>query len=204
VIFSLSATGRFAEGDKMFRSRKYFVAAVAGLLFMGSGSAFAAESETDPITSDDSNVQFFLPRSGREEVFPQLNGFQNLPPNVATPTALCVFQNAVDSLHYSSTATSFGTISVHGWWRNGNCKATKAVVTTQLQKKNRLGLWFDVGLVGRKTVFSGGGSANRSNSRYECVAHENNEYRAWVDVDVVGVADLPGRIYTPVYTFKCD
>lgn len=77
-------------------------------------------------------------------------------------------------------------------------------VTTQLQKRNGLGLWFDIGSQGVKTVYSGGGSANRSNSRYDCVGSQNNQYRAWVDVDVVGVADLPGRLYTPTFKFNCD
>lgn len=191
----------------MNRSLSRALGVFAALAFSASisvSSAVAATPEPDP--SEGPRQEYFLPRTGVPENPLKPDGAPGARAGTdASVAALCQFTNAVDSLHLSKTQTTWGTISVHGWWRNGNCPATKAVVTTQLQKKNNLGLWFDIGSKGVKTVYSSdGGSANRSNSRYDCVAYENNQYRAWVDVDVVGVDDLPGRIYTPAFTFNCD
>ncbi|TQL02935.1 hypothetical protein FBY24_2023 [Cellulomonas sp. SLBN-39] len=121
----------------------------------------------------------------------------------STIQASCQFNNAIDSIHYSSTPPA--TLSVHGWWINVNCtKDIKAVVTTQLQKKNSIGLWVDVGSRGVKTVYSGGGSANRSTSRYACTSGSAHSFRAWVDVDVVGIPDLPDKYYHPEASFPCN
>ncbi len=94
-------------------------------------------------------------------------------------------------------------MSAHGWWENVDCKAAKAVVTIQLQRKNRAGLWFDIGTEGKKTVYSGGGSAHRANSRYVCVNTTSGQFRAWVDVDVVDVVDAPNSTYSSAFTLSC-
>lgn len=123
------------------------------------------------------------------------------PDSTTTTAVLCKFLQHGDNPHLSSTAPR--TASVHGWWENIDCKASKAVVTIQLQRKNSLGFWFDVGTEGRKTVCSGGGSANRANSRYLCNGSARVQFRVWVDVDVVGVADASNRTYSSAFTLAC-
>lgn len=113
----------------------------------------------------------------------------------------------MDNLHISSSLPT--TLSVHAWWVNTNCSTTKAIVTVGIQKRNAAGLWFNADRPttnpGKKTVFSGGGSANRANARYECFSvGQLNTYRTWVDVDLVGIADTPGRSYSGTYSMWCD
>ena len=116
--------------------------------------------------------------------------------------ALCNFEQLGDYAHVSSSAPP--TASAHGWWRNVDCNATHAVVTTQLQKKNVAGFWVDVGTRGVKTVLSGGGSVARSNSRYVCSGTSKHQFRSWVDVDLVGINDLPNKLYTSERTLDCN
>jgi hypothetical protein len=178
-------------------TRALGVAVVAVLAIGAPAVAYAADA--DP--ADAGNEQTFtFPESASPER--ALGSDQNEVS--ARALAACVFNNRIDSIHYSSTGD--GTLSVHGWWENVNCQATKANITVNLQKRNALGLWFDIGSRGVKlNAWSGGGSANRANSRYTCVAKgENNAYRAWVDVDLVGYIDSPTRYYTPEAVFPCD
>lgn len=77
----------------------------------------------------------------------------------------CSFTQNGDWVHISSTPPT--AASGHGWWVNGDCNATLADVTVQLQiYKN--GGWKNVGAVGKKRVYSGGGSANRAAARVPC------------------------------------
>ena len=74
----------------------------------------------------------------------------------------CTFSMQGDYVH-----KSFGEASGHGWWVNGDCDATQAIVTVQLQQYIN-GSWVDAGSPGSKTVYSGGGSANRAVARARC------------------------------------
>ena len=85
--------------------------------------------------------------------------------NTGSPTdtrALCIFKTVGDYVHVSSSAFE---ASGHGWWVNGNCNATLAVVTVQLQQYYSDGSWRNAGTVGRATVRSGGGAGNRATGR---------------------------------------
>lgn len=128
----------------------------------------------------------------------------------ATPTAsesssdqsrrLCTYYGESDDIHQTGT-----DVSVHAWWKvgSGSCGTTQAVVRSNLQIY-RLGFWWDVGSVGLKTVYAGGGSTNRVNSRVYCGATtENFTFRVKIDVDLVGVADTPWANYGPEYRLKC-
>lgn len=119
-----------------------------------------------------------------------------------TANSVCNFTQEGDYAHISSTPPQ--AVSAHGWWTNGDCPTTTAVVTTQVQKKNVLGIWVDVGDRGVKTVKSGGGSTNRSASRYTCSSTAKHTFRSWVDVDLVGVADAPNKLYTPARDLACN
>ncbi|WP_051752371.1 hypothetical protein [Streptosporangium amethystogenes] len=119
----------------------------------------------------------------------------------ATSTrALCVFNTAGDYVHVSSSAFE---ASGHGWWVNGNCNATLAVVTVQLQQYYSDGSWRNAGTAGRATVRSGGGAGNRATGRGGCNSNSLTGWRSVVDVDLVGLADDPGKLYTPSRNIYC-
>ena len=117
-----------------------------------------------------------------------------------TATTLCVFYTEGDYVHVSSTAFE---ASGHGWWVNGNCDATWAVVTVQLQEYYSDGSWRNKGTVGKATVRSGGGSGNRATGRAGCNNASVTGWRSVVDVDLVGLADDPGKLHTTGRNIGC-
>jgi hypothetical protein len=111
----------------------------------------------------------------------------------------CNFTQHGDYVHISSTAPA--TASAHGWWENMDCKATKAVVTVELQiKKN--GKWATVA-TGSKTVGPGGGSSNRAVGRALCANRTPYWWRSVIDVDLVGTADAGNKLTTPETVVTC-
>ena len=112
----------------------------------------------------------------------------------------CTLYTRGDYVHRSSTGIA---ASAHGWWENRDCPATYAVVTVQLQEYYSDGTWRNVGEPGRKTVRSGGGAGNRATARVDCLSTERTGWRSVVDVDLVGVADDPGALYTPAVNIEC-
>lgn len=111
------------------------------------------------------------------------------------------FEQATDSVHISSTPPR--AASVHGWWQDpmGNFKKKKAKVVVQLQMK--AGWFWYKKAEGMKTVYSGGGSANRAAARVGCKATEKRDWRSSVDVDIIGVADTMNRLTSPTQSRKC-
>lgn len=111
----------------------------------------------------------------------------------------CNFTQHGDYVHISSTGPA--TASGHGWWQNVDCKATKAVVTVDLQiKKNNR--WVTVA-TGSKTVGSGGGSSNRAVGRALCANRTPHWWRSVVDVDLVGQVDAGNKLTTPETVVTC-
>lgn len=112
----------------------------------------------------------------------------------------CEFLTRYDQVHYSSTA---GDVSVHGWWDNVDCPAgTKAKVTTYLQEYYSDGSWRTKN-TGAKTVYAGGGSANRSNARRTCSGSATVSWRGEVDVDLINISDSNNIGRTPTYNLHC-
>jgi len=111
-----------------------------------------------------------------------------------------VFNTAGDYVHISNTPPR--TASGHGWWENVSSDATLADVTVQLQVLNS-GNWVKVGPAGTARVRSGGGAGNRATGRYGCANSLNVSWRSVVDVDLVGYADSPERLYTPSRLLQC-
>lgn len=109
----------------------------------------------------------------------------------------CNFWTRGDYVH-----VSLGDASGHGWWENVDCNATQAVVTVQLQQYIN-GSWVDAGSPGSKTVYSGGGSANRAVGRARCNSSAYTAWRSEVDVDVIGTPDDPSKLYTPTRYLYC-
>lgn len=162
--------------------------AIISLPFLGITSASASSEE--PSTESDTFQSF--------EFVPASSGTDDTARQIARA---CGFFQEGDNPHFSSDAS--GQLSAHGTWRNTNCSATLATVTVQLQYKNQFGLWINRGTQGKMTVASGGGAGNRATARYDCVGNKGNLYRSWVDVDVVGIADLPNRIYSNEVARAC-
>jgi len=111
--------------------------------------------------------------------------------------SVCHFLMDGDYVH-----TSMGDASGHGWWVNIDCQATQAIVTIRLQQ-NINGSWVYVGSPGQKTVYSGGGSANRAATRVRCNSSTMTSWRSEIDVDVIGILDTPGKFYTPTRSLNC-
>lgn len=110
---------------------------------------------------------------------------------------ICRFRMEGDYVHIS-----IGDASGHGWWVNIDCDATQAIVTIQLQQYIN-GSWEDAGSPGQKTVYSGGGSANRAVARAFCNNSAATQWRSEIDVDVIGILDGPGKYYTPTRSLYC-
>ncbi len=113
---------------------------------------------------------------------------------------VCAFTMNGDYVHVSSTAFE---ASGHGWWVNGNCNATLALVTVQLQQYYSDGTWRNVGTAGSATVSSGGGAGNRSTGRATCTSSSVTRWRSVIDVDVIGVLDPPDKLTTSTRNISC-
>lgn len=119
----------------------------------------------------------------------------------AAVAAICLADQAGDYPHISTDGS--GQLSGHGWWQNVNCKATRATVTVKLQVRNWLGFWFDVGTPGVKTVVEGGGAGNRATARYNCNGAGPRDFRTWVSIDMIGIADAPNATTSPAVSRPC-
>ena len=113
----------------------------------------------------------------------------------------CVFTQRVDNPHISSSGGP-RAVQAHGWWTKGNCRAIIATISVQLQKRIN-GRWVDVGKRGKGKYRAGGGRGQRATARYTCRGVALNKFRAWVDVDVHGVFDLPGKGWSRTVNVKC-
>ncbi|MER6831849.1 hypothetical protein ABT352_38080 [Streptosporangium sp. NPDC000563] len=122
------------------------------------------------------------------------------PENGRSLSAVCYFETRGDYVHVSSSAFE---ASGHGWWINGNCNATLAIVTVQLQQYYADGSWRNAGTVGSATVRSGGGAGNRATGRAGCNSSSLTGWRSVIDVDLVGLADDPGKLVTPGQNIYC-
>ncbi len=110
---------------------------------------------------------------------------------------LCTFYTRGDNVHRSGYHASG-----HGWWENIDCNVTKAIVTIQLQQQIN-GSWEDAGSLGTKTVYSGGGSANRAAARADCTTFDSTPWRSVIDVDLIGLPDTPDKKITSTMTLYC-
>ena len=106
----------------------------------------------------------------------------------------CLFHGFADRPHVSTTSVMRKAIQSHATWKwMSPCSMhVTATVKTQLMKSyhNRNpDDFFDVGTPPVGTIWPDGGSANRITAHYDCVPGETAWYKAWVDVDVNGMAD---------------
>jgi hypothetical protein len=113
--------------------------------------------------------------------------------------APCVFFTDGDRVHRSGA-----DVSGHGWWVRINCPAgTKAKVTIWLEEYFSDGTW-RVKAEGDKTVYSGGGRANRAAAHASCNSFSAFvSWRSRIDVDLVGRVDSAEQAITPVQDLAC-
>ena len=117
----------------------------------------------------------------------------------------CVYRQAIDNPHISSTAPD--AASVHGWWlvNGGECPST-ATVSVALQ-----GFWCDsfgcrwiTVATGVGSHVAGGGGGNRTTARRPCSSTARLVgWRGLVDVDLDGVVDPPGLTPSTIVNLFC-
>lgn len=185
--------------------RRLFCVAAAVLLTL-SGFATSAEASTAPQPaiapagsgSSDANVSaegtglvpgVAAPLNDRATAHPALApASAQLPPSTGVTAAdyYCEFLTRYDNVHHPKGSNY---VSGHGWWYNVDCPAgTRAKVTTWIQEYYSDGSWRTKD-TGDKTVYSGGGSGNRSNARRTCDRYVTVSWRSEVDVDLIGISD---------------
>lgn len=77
------------------------------------------------------------------------------------------------------------TISGHGWWNPGTCTKLTAKVYNCLYEYYDDNSWRLKACSPTKTVYSGGGTRNRTAANRVCDAAIDTSWRNHVDVDVV-------------------
>jgi hypothetical protein len=110
-----------------------------------------------------------------------------------SPAACTPFVDG-DFAHVSS-----GDVSAHGWWYQGDCANTKTTVTVGLQEYFSDGTWHDQGTPGQKSVYPGGGSANRAATRQVC---DGVALAAWRSYVIVGIGN-GASAYTTAKNLNC-
>lgn len=120
-------------------------------------------------------------------------------PEDAAEIAACVAWAVGDNTHLSS-----GDVSGHGWWLRGTCDgATQALVTVHIQQLWDDGVWRNAGNKGEGYLRPKEDSNNRITARVPCLTSVTTGWRSIVDVDIVGFADTPNRVFTPRQNLAC-
>jgi len=175
----------------MFNNRNWRLACLGGI-------AFALVAPVARAAADDSTT--IAVAAPVPAIAPTLTA---PTPNLATTTSLlglCVFAMKGDYAHVSENGIE---ASGHGWWENVNCDATLADVAITLQQYYADGTWRDRGSMGFDRVVSGGGSGRRATARAICDSTALTSWRTVIDVDVVGVIDLPDVLTTSQRNIPC-
>lgn len=172
------------------------LAATAALIV--PAAAYAAETPAPPVASDTTEDAAEITVTPIE-VMPEGTTESK---SAAGVQAICQAYGIVDYAHISTSNPSGPTaVQSHGGWNKGNCSATKADVTTQIDRKNPIGLFQAVGTQGRGILNSqadfGLPSSNRVTARYPCNGHAAAPFRSWTSFDMIGIADTHTPTYSP-------
>ncbi len=185
----------------MFVSRKtqLVLVAILGVILVLSfpltNVVYAEEAIYTEEPDLDENMGYFAPYN-RDETYRSEANIDDLV--LAATNGLCRFTMEGDYPHLSNHRRE---VSTHGWWEiesdNQNCPEY-AYVEVWLQAN-----WCDF-ITGcrwitlahqEKRIREGGGSGRRTTARYDCASNELLVgYRNVVDVDLVGVPDLPNKL----------
>ncbi|MFB9521360.1 MULTISPECIES: hypothetical protein [Streptomyces] len=146
-------------------------------------------------------VAMTVPAQAAERDIPQDANSYSLGQEEARAAAgVGAFVTGGDYVHFSHTVQK--TINAHGWWKKLSGPATKAKVTVWLQVKSGTG-WRTLN-VKSKNVYSGGGSAKRSQAEWKCTnLIQKHSFRSIVDVDLIGYPDDANRKITDTKSLYC-
>lgn len=158
-------------------------------------TAAHASSVTPPPPDEESSEIVVTP----VPVFPMQEGATTAD---VSAEDICTAYAYGDYPHIStSNPSSPLAVQSHGGWNRGDCAAVEADVTTQLDRKNPIGLFQAVGAQGRGVLPSqadfGLPSSNRVTARYECNGTASAPFRAWTSIDMIGIDDISSTVYTP-------
>ncbi|MFE0877251.1 hypothetical protein ACFW4X_20720 [Streptomyces smyrnaeus] len=102
--------------------------------------------------------------------------------------------------HGDNAHVTRGEVSVHGWWTKQSGPAKKAKVTVWLQA-HKGSKWKSID-EGVRTVKPG--TSKRANARKKCKNRTTKvKFRTKVDVDIIGYADSPRKLYTKGVKLRC-
>lgn len=179
--------------------RILILATCIGLTFLStSQSPVSASSVVDGPEAKPAPSPEVGARQGDVIVLPT-SASKSIETSLASASA-CTYYASGDYVHVSSTAFE---ASGHGWWENQGCAATQAVVTIQLQEYYSDGSWRNKGAKDTKTVYSGGGSGNRTTGRAACNDGLMTGWRSVIVVDLIGQDDVPGTLTVPARDIAC-
>ncbi|MFJ4223370.1 hypothetical protein [Microbacterium sp. NPDC089695] len=195
----------------MRKSRNMVAGTALAALLMVVSLAPAAHAETAPVDPTDDGdtssevIEVEVTGPATPEATQDPSGSEKAS-RAAAP--VCTFVQRVDFVHISSSGNPMAAQS-HGNWDKGNCtNYTLADVTTQIDRKNFLGLWQAVGAPGKKRLApnpSGltSGGAGRVTARYVCNGTAAGSFRSYTDIDVVGYADTPNAVFSSPINLIC-
>jgi len=163
-------------------------------LFTGIVLALAATLPADAAVANHGHIKAPAPLPVAGRMAP--SGFVSVASLTIAQRRACSPIADGDGVHVSS-----GDASGHGWWKLGNCHASKATVSIVLQEFINGG-WRNRGQGGQKTVFAGGGSCCRATARATCLTSATTNWRSHVDVSVVGESGTASHT-TPSVSRAC-
>jgi hypothetical protein len=199
---------RHAAGTKTRRTIVWAAVSCMSLPFLVGSSAIAAHAaESDqptpaptPAVAGHNPAPPAQPTSHSHAVGGSTVGSTPQPNGIT-----CTWGMDGDNAHLSANGLD---ASQHSWWYKGNCNATQAKITIQMQEYYSDGTWRNKGAAIATTVGYAPPNGTRpfANGRTACTSVNNgyNYYwRAEVDVDVINIADDPDKDYFGGPPFSC-
>lgn len=187
--------------DAMKTKLSFSIIAAAATIALTIPTSAHAVTTPPPSPTDDASTVIVE----KVQIMPETDAESK---SASSAQAICEAYGIVDYPHIStSNPSSARATQAHGGWNQGNCSATHADVTTQLDRMNPIGLYQAVGTQGRAVLPSqadmGLPSSNRVTARYECNGTAAASFRAWTSFDMVGIADTHTPTYSPGTDITC-
>ncbi len=116
----------------------------------------------------------------------------------ARQSVRCRFKTGADNPHCSSTEFA---VSAHGWWNETSRPKGQCLEFADVEARLQVAWcndftrcrWITLDKQERR-VREGGGRGRHTTVRFDCASSRVVEYRNVVDVDLVGMLDLPNRV----------
>lgn len=170
--------------------RMVAVTLALGLVASTSIAPSAGAAEPTPLTFasyEDAVPAVIQPGAAATAVYLDQSG-QVIPMTESGPATQglwCTPISGRDNPHISTTTLTPRTISGHGWWHRGTCTKYQAKVYNCLFEYYDDNSWRVKVCSTTRTIWSGGGSANRTSANWACDSVALTSWRNHVDVDVI-------------------